>query len=91
MWDVGPTLSHMTDQTPAGAPPAIQARGLVKRYGAVTALAGVDLAVPPGTVLGLLGPNGAGKTTIVRILATLLRPDSGEAHVAGMEIGRAHV
>jgi len=78
----------MTDVNPAGAPPAIHARGLIKRYGAVTALAGVDLSVPPGTVLGLLGPNGAGKTTIVRILATLLRPDAGEAHVAGIDVLR---
>src|ERR1700722_18003884 len=54
---------------------AIETRGLVKRFGKTTALAGVDLAARPGTVLGILGPNGAGKTTAVRILATLLRPD----------------
>ena len=65
---------------------AIQARGLVKRYGDVTALAGVDLTVPTGTVLGLLGPNGAGKTTCVRILTTLLRPDEGSAEVAGIDV-----
>ncbi|HEX5333558.1 MAG TPA: ATP-binding cassette domain-containing protein [Cellulomonas sp.] len=65
---------------------AIRAQGLVKRYGKVTALDGVDISVPTGTVLGLLGPNGAGKTTIVRILATLLRPDSGEAQVAGVDV-----
>ncbi|NTW38839.1 MAG: ATP-binding cassette domain-containing protein [Cellulomonadaceae bacterium] len=65
---------------------AITAHGLVKRYGDVTALAGVDLAVPAGSVLGLLGPNGAGKTTIVRILATLLRPDAGTAEVAGVDV-----
>jgi ABC-2 type transport system ATP-binding protein len=65
---------------------AIEARGLVKRYGDVTALAGVDLRVPTGTVLGLLGPNGAGKTTIVRILTTLLRPDAGSATVAGVDV-----
>ena len=65
---------------------AITATGLVKRYGKVTALAGVDLAVPAGSVLGLLGPNGAGKTTIVRILSTLLRPDSGSATVAGVDV-----
>ncbi len=65
---------------------AITATGLVKRYGSVTALAGVDLTVPQGTVLGLLGPNGAGKTTIVRILATLLRPDEGSALVAGIDV-----
>ncbi|WP_448629595.1 ATP-binding cassette domain-containing protein [Cellulomonas soli] len=65
---------------------AILARGLVKRYGDVVALNGVDLRVPAGSVLGLLGPNGAGKTTVVRILATLLRADSGEATVAGADV-----
>lgn len=64
----------------------IQARGLVKKYGDVRALAGFDLDVPEGTVLALLGPNGAGKTTIVRILATLLEPDSGSATVAGVDL-----
>jgi ABC-2 type transport system ATP-binding protein len=64
----------------------IVAEGLVKRYGEVTALAGVDLAVPEGTVLGVLGPNGAGKTTAVRILSTLLTPDSGRATVAGVDV-----
>ena len=63
---------------------AFQAEGLVKRYGKTTALAGVDLAARPGTVLGVLGPNGAGKTTAVRILATLLRPDAGRATVGGV-------
>ena len=66
--------------------PAISARGLVKTYGTVTALDGVDLTVPKGTVLGLLGPNGAGKTTIVRVLSTLLKPDSGSAEVAGIDV-----
>jgi len=65
---------------------AIRARGLVKHYGKVTALDGVDISVPTGTVLGLLGPNGAGKTTVVRILATLLRPDAGQAEVAGVDV-----
>jgi len=64
----------------------IRATGLVKRYGDVTALDGVDLTVPVGTVLALLGPNGAGKTTVVRILTTLLRPDAGEAEVAGVDV-----
>jgi ABC-2 type transport system ATP-binding protein len=64
----------------------IRARGLVKRYGEVTALAGLDLAVPEGTILGLLGPNGAGKTTAVRILTTLLQPDEGSATVAGIDV-----
>ncbi|MFD3684836.1 ATP-binding cassette domain-containing protein [Nocardiopsis sp. NPDC058631] len=66
--------------------PAIHAEGLRKRYGTTSALDGVDLTVPQGTVLGLLGPNGAGKTTVVRTLATLLRPDSGHALVAGYDV-----
>ncbi|MGI9602635.1 MAG: ATP-binding cassette domain-containing protein [Acidimicrobiales bacterium] len=65
---------------------AIVANGLVKRYGAVTALGGLDLEVPEGTVLGLLGPNGAGKTTAVSILTTLVEPDEGEATVAGVDL-----
>src|SRR6266540_2100977 len=65
---------------------AIQAQGLVKRFGETTALAGVDLAARTGTVLAVLGPNGAGKITAVRILATLLRPDQGRATVAGYDV-----
>jgi ABC-2 type transport system ATP-binding protein len=65
---------------------AIHAEGLVKTFGTVRALDGVDLEVPEGTVLGLLGPNGAGKTTAVRVLTTLLRPDSGQAIVAGVDV-----
>src|SRR6478609_2371865 len=67
---------------------AIEAEGLVKRYdnGKVTALDGVDIAVRAGTVLGVLGPNGAGKTTAVRILASLVRPDSGTARVQGIDV-----
>ena len=68
------------------AAPAIEAHGLVKHYGAVKALDGVDLSVAEGTVLGLLGPNGAGKTTLVRIIATLLVPDAGTARVAGHDV-----
>jgi ABC-2 type transport system ATP-binding protein len=64
----------------------ISARGLVKRYGDVTALDGLDLTVPEGTVLGLLGPNGAGKTTAVRVLTTLLTADAGSAEVAGIDV-----
>ncbi len=67
---------------------AIEAHGLVKHYGDVKALDGVDLRVEEGTVLGLLGPNGAGKTTTVRILSTLLRPDAGTATVAGYDVVR---
>jgi len=67
---------------------AIVAEGLVKRFGDTTALAGVDLAVRTGSVLGLLGPNGAGKTTAVRVLATLTRPDRGHATVGGYDVVR---
>ncbi|KRV46982.1 ABC transporter [Wenjunlia vitaminophila] len=67
-------------------PGAIYAEGLVKTFGEVRALDGVDLDVPEGSVLGLLGPNGAGKTTTVRVLTTLLRPDAGRAVVAGHDV-----
>jgi oleandomycin transport system ATP-binding protein len=67
---------------------AIEVEGLVKRYGKTTALAGVELTARSGTVLGLLGPNGAGKTTAVRILATLLRPDAGQARIGGYDVLR---
>ncbi|MFF4190671.1 ATP-binding cassette domain-containing protein [Nonomuraea sp. NPDC001831] len=65
---------------------AVLAQGLRKTYGSKTALDGVDLDVPAGTVYGLLGPNGAGKTTAVRILTTLLRPSAGRAEVAGFDV-----
>ena len=66
----------------------IRATDLVKRFGSVVALDGLDLDVPEATVLGLLGPNGAGKTTAVSILATLLEPDEGDATVAGFDVRR---
>src|ERR1019366_7942066 len=64
----------------------IEAEGLTKAYGETQALAGVDFAVPAGSILGVLGPNGAGKTTEVRILTTLATPDGGRATVAGFDI-----
>ena len=70
----------------ANSAPAIEATGLIKQFGKTKALDGVDLVVPQGRVLGLLGPNGAGKTTAVRILATLLRPDGGQARVCGYDV-----
>ena len=77
--------------TTAGTAHAIVARGLTKRFGATTAVDGVDLAIREGTVLGLLGPNGAGKTTIVRILSTLIAPDAGQAQVLGYDVAtQAH-
>jgi ABC-2 type transport system ATP-binding protein len=73
----------MNEQT---ADLAIETSGLVKVFGKTRAVDGVDLAVPAGTVYGLLGPNGAGKTTVVRMLATLLRPDEGSARVFGHDV-----
>jgi ABC-2 type transport system ATP-binding protein len=64
----------------------IEVEGIVKRYGEVRALDGVDLVARPGKVLGLLGPNGAGKTTLVRVLATLIEPDAGTARVTGLDV-----
>jgi ABC-2 type transport system ATP-binding protein len=72
----------MTTQSPL----AIEATDLVKSFGEVRAVDGVDLAVPTGSVYGVLGPNGAGKTTTIRMLATLLRPDAGSARVLGHDI-----
>jgi ABC-2 type transport system ATP-binding protein len=69
-------------------PNAVETRGLVKRFGATTAVDRVDLVVPRGAVYGLLGPNGAGKTTIVRMLTTLVRPDDGVALVDGIDVRR---
>ena len=71
-----------------GGEPAISVRGLTKSFGSVRALDGVDLDVRSGSVLGLLGPNGAGKTTVVRVLTTLLKPDSGTATVVGLDVMR---
>ena len=65
---------------------AVEARGLVKRFGDTVALNGVDLEVPRGAIYGLLGPNGAGKTTAVRVLTTLLRPDAGRALIDGVDV-----
>jgi ABC-2 type transport system ATP-binding protein len=66
----------------------VEAEGLVKRYGKLTALDGLDLVAEPGQVLAVLGPNGAGKTTFVRTIATLLRPDGGSLRVAGHDVRR---
>ena len=85
------TPLHPAEPQPGQPDLAISVRGLRKSFGAVVALDGVDLGVPPGTVLGLLGPNGAGKTTAVRVLATLLKPDAGEARVAGLDVVRDEV
>src|SRR5687768_8423585 len=67
--------------------PVVETRGLVKRYDAHVAVAGIDLVIGPGEIFGLVGPNGAGKTTTMKILATLLAPTSGEAFVTGIPVG----
>jgi ABC-2 type transport system ATP-binding protein len=69
----------MAAATKAAAANAIVARGLTKRFGATTAVDGIDLDIPEGTVFGLLGPNGAGKTTTIRILATLISPSTRQS------------
>jgi ABC transporter DrrB family efflux protein len=73
---------------PPSPSPAIRINDVVKRFGATVALAGVDLEIPEGSVFGLLGPNGAGKTTLVRILATLLTPDTGRVEILGRDVVR---
>ncbi len=65
---------------------AVSARGLVKHFGDVKAVDGIDLDVPRGMIFAILGPNGAGKTTLMRMLATLVRPDAGQARVAGHDL-----
>src|SRR5688572_7391230 len=67
---------------------AIEAEGLVRPFGKVRALDGIDMVAREGTVFGLLGPNGAGKTTAIRVLSTLIRPDSGRASVGGYDVVR---
>ncbi|HST55202.1 MAG TPA: ATP-binding cassette domain-containing protein [Solirubrobacteraceae bacterium] len=84
-------MSNSTAPTPSTAParstaPAIEAHGLTKRFGDFTAVDALDLHVDTGAVVSLLGPNGAGKTTMVRMLATLLRPDAGYARIAGYDV-----
>ena len=72
-------------------PVAIRAEGLTKRYGETLAVDGLDLEIPSGEFFGLLGPNGSGKTTTIHMLATLIRPTTGSAQVAGFDVGRSAV
>src|SRR4051812_8194287 len=84
------TARNLGTRIPAcDATPALAIRGLHKSYGATVALAGVDLEVEAGSILGLLGPNGAGKTSLVSIVAGLRRPDAGTVHVGGIDVVRA--
>ena len=83
-WYLGNGDTSSASSTPA----AVRTRALVRRFGPTVALAGIDLEVRRGEIYGFLGPNGAGKSTLVRVLCTLLRPDSGEAVVAGHDVVR---
>jgi ABC-2 type transport system ATP-binding protein len=71
--------------------PILEARGVVKRYAAHTALSGVDVAVPQGTIFGLLGPNGAGKTSLIRIINQITAPDEGEVYFEGEPLQPKHI
>lgn len=82
-------VASLPEEAPAAPPPAISATGLTKSFGELEVLRGVDLVVQPGSVFALLGSNGAGKTTLVKILATLLRADSGTAAVNGHDVTTA--
>jgi ABC transporter DrrB family efflux protein len=84
-YDPSPAICAQQSKSPM-AEPVIRVEGIVKRFGATRALAGVDLDVAEASVFGLLGPNGAGKTTLVRILTTLLTPDAGNAQVLGHDL-----
>ena len=75
-------------QNPVATEAVVEARGLIKTYGKVEAVRGIDLSVRPGEVFGFLGPNGAGKSTTISILCTLLRPTGGQALVAGIDVTR---
>jgi ABC-2 type transport system ATP-binding protein len=79
-------VSRLVAATDTGVPLAISARGLVKHFGEVKAVDGIDLDVPRGMIFAILGPNGAGKTTLMRMLATLARPDAGSASIAGHDL-----
>lgn len=81
----GAEVSEAASPAPAPAP-AVRLQGLVKRYGAKVAVAGIDLDVPAGSFFGLVGPNGAGKSTSLRMATGLLRPDAGRIEVAGHDV-----
>src|SRR5262252_3756053 len=72
----------------SGTGAVVETRSLVKSYGKIEAVRGIDLSVQPGEVFGFLGPNGAGKSTTISILCTLLKATSGEVEVAGIDVSR---
>ena len=81
------TLTSLEREAAAiAAAPVVSVRGLVKRYGEIEAVRGIDLDVQPGELFGFLGPNGAGKSTTIKILCTLVTPPAGEARVAGLDV-----
>ena len=86
--DTAPTAPAAGDDRAPGAPPAIRARGLTKRYGSRTAVAGIDLDIPRGVIAGFVGPNGSGKTTTIRMLLSFIAPTAGTAEVLGAPIDR---
>src|SRR5215218_5481541 len=86
--EVDRDMSTRRSSTARRGTPAVRAEGLVRKFGDNVAVAGVDLEISPGEIYGVLGPNGAGKTTTIRMLATLLRPDSGTARVFGHDVVR---
>ena len=86
MTDAIPAAGAASAARAADDEPAVRARGLTKRFGAVLALDSLDLDVPRGSIFGLLGPNGAGKTTTIRILTGLARASGGSASVAGVDV-----
>jgi ABC-2 type transport system ATP-binding protein len=79
-------MSDLAARNPKTSEQGIRVRGLVKRFGSVVALNGLDLEVGPGEIVALLGPNGAGKSTLLRILGTTVLPDHGSASVAGADV-----
>jgi ABC-2 type transport system ATP-binding protein len=79
-------VTRANDTNGSGSPAAIQVRGLVKRFGEIEAVRGVEFEVAPGEVFGFLGPNGAGKTTTINMLCTLMKPTEGWATVAGHDV-----
>ncbi|MDR7237644.1 ABC-2 type transport system ATP-binding protein [Neobacillus drentensis] len=81
-------MTHINRTMPNNGDWAVEAQGLIKNFGENRAVDGVTLNVRAGTIYGLLGPNGAGKTTTIRMLATLLRPDAGSAHIFGHDVAK---